>query len=380
MKILTAIYTIKKGGYYDRFLMMVDSFLERKCEVHCLSLKPVPIKNPFFHNYVVFYPFQNKESLLSKTAVVLLFPLCSIWIGFKNKIDIIIAFGSVYGLILIFAKFLLHKPMITFIRGYSSNNILNLHKIIECFIIKKSNKIIVNNKPLYNNILQFLNKERKKTVDLLYNNINQINIQTGKSEREKIISKYRIPIDSTLIITAGIINRNKNVDTLIKCLSKINLKNIYLIIAGDSSSDKDLQYLKYLKSLSKNLEIVDKIIFTGWLKKEDLWRTYHVTDLFVLPSLKEGMPNALLEALSLGLPCIGSRIPGIQDILKYDELLFDPLNEEMLAKKIRDILFDQHFLKRVKTLCEERKKEFIFDWKEKVFQIVTQEVSSVKIS
>ncbi|MEM2117376.1 MAG: glycosyltransferase, partial [Thermoplasmata archaeon] len=118
----------------------------------------------------------------------------------------------------------------------------------------------------------------------------------------------------------------------------------------------------------------------GWLEKDELWKIYLGSDIFILPSLNEGMPNALLEALGLGLPCIGSRIPGIQDILKYDELLFDPLNEEMLAQKVRDILFNHHFLQRVKTLCEERMKEFIFDWKEKVFQIVTQEVSSVKVS
>jgi glycosyltransferase involved in cell wall biosynthesis len=83
------------------------------------------------------------------------------------------------------------------------------------------------------------------------------------------------------------------------------------------------------------------------------------------------MPNAMLEALGSGLPCMGSSIPGIRDILQYDELLFDPLNEKALANKIELIFSDHQFLDRVKKLCQERKEAFLFDWKEKLFQMVT---------
>ncbi len=95
-------------------------------------------------------------------------------------------------------------------------------------------------------------------------------------------------------------------------------------------------------------------------------------DLFVLPSRSEGMPNAMLEALGADLACIGSNIPVVKDILKYDELMFDPLDVEALANKIRDIFSDVLLFEKVKYLCQERKKVFLFDWKETLFQIVTR--------
>ncbi len=47
------------------------------------------------------------------------------------------------------------------------------------------------------------------------------------------------------------------------------------------------------------------------------------------------MPNAMLEALGLDLPCLGSNIPGIKDILQYDELLFDPFDVESFSSEFK---------------------------------------------
>ena len=83
------------------------------------------------------------------------------------------------------------------------------------------------------------------------------------------------------------------------------------------------------------------------------------------------MPNVILEALGIDLPCLGSNIPGINDILHYEELLFDPMDEEAIAQKIRLVLSEGPFFDQIRKLCEERKKVFEFDWSEKIFQIVT---------
>lgn len=78
----------------------------------------------------------------------------------------------------------------------------------------------------------------------------------------------------------------------------------------------------------------------------------------------------MLEALGSDLPCIGSNIPGIRDILQYEELMFDSLNEKAIVQKIWRFFSDNEFYKKLKCLCQERKKVFLFDWKEKVFQMV----------
>ena len=98
-------------------------------------------------------------------------------------------------------------------------------------------------------------------------------------------------------MTAGILNRGKNIETLIKSLSKIEIESVYLLIVGDGSTEADLRYKDSLQGLAKTLGVDKTVIFTGWREKEELWKIYLLSDLFVLPSLSEGMPNAMLEAL-----------------------------------------------------------------------------------
>jgi glycosyltransferase involved in cell wall biosynthesis len=90
-----------------------------------------------------------------------------------------------------------------------------------------------------------------------------------------------------------------------------------------------------------------------------------------MPSTSEGMPNAMLEALGVDLPCIGSNIAGINDILQYKELMFDPLDEKAIAEKIQGFFSDRQFFDKVKRLCQERKDVFVFDWEERVFETIT---------
>ena len=177
-------------------------------------------------------------------------------------------------------------------------------------------------------------------------------------------------------MTAGILNRGKNIEMLIKCLPRIGMDNSSLFIIGDGSSKEDSSYINGLRGLTRRLSLDHRVIFTGWLEKEELWRIYPAADLFILASKVEGMPNALLEALGLGVPCIGSRIPGIIDILQHEELMFDPLNEEAIANKVRRAFSDIQYSNYIVSLCRERKEAFIFDWKERVFLLATQGILS----
>jgi glycosyltransferase involved in cell wall biosynthesis len=184
--------------------------------------------------------------------------------------------------------------------------------------------------------------------------------------------KYGIPENAKVLVTAGILNRGKNIEMLINCFPRIGIKNLYLLVVGDGSTKADVQYRDFLKARAKELNVEERVIFTGWVEKEELWKIYLASDLFILPSLSEGMPNALLEALGVGLSCMGSNIPGIKDILHYEDLMFDPLEEESLLQKIQRFFSDRQFFDKVKRLCQERKDVFVFDWKERAFEMIMQ--------
>lgn len=380
MKMMTAMYTIRRGGAYDRFIMMVEAFLERGWEVHCLSLTPIPIKHSFFYNHRMYFPFKKADGMMAKLSVLFIFPVWAVWVGWRNRIDLIIAFGSLYAFIYFLSKITLKKPMVTLIRGNSSFSLKMqglgkyfqyLNRMVENIGLRFSDRIITNNIAVRDEILKRSGKWKQTDVQLLNNNIPPISIRNPEDISETK-EKYGIPENAKVLVTAGILNPGKNIELLINCLPQIRMENLYLLIVGDSSTETNFRYKNSLQVLARKFGVEKKIVFTGWLEKEDLWKIYLASDLFVLPSLSEGMPNAMLEALGCGLPCIGSDIFGIRDILNDEQLIFDLHDEKTLRDKIQQYFTDQQSFDKVKRLCLGRKDTFTFDWKEKVFGMITE--------
>ena len=84
-------------------------------------------------------------------------------------------------------------------------------------------------------------------------------------------------------------------------------------------------------------------------------------DIFVLPSLKEGLPYVVLEAGLAGLPVVASNVGGVPEIIENgkDGLLVPPANPEELAKAIKKLIGDKNLRENLaKNLCEKITKEF----------------------
>ncbi len=86
----------------------------------------------------------------------------------------------------------------------------------------------------------------------------------------------------------------------------------------------------------------DRIVFTGWQPRQALPQLYREANLFILPSRHEGMPNALLEAMSSGLPAIASRIAGNEELVQDGRtgLLFPAEDIVALREALRVLLID----------------------------------------
>jgi len=374
------MYTLKRGGAYDRFIMMVEAFLDRQCEVHCLSLTPIQIPHPGYHNHVISLPFRVGSGLITKSMVFILFPIYSLLIGWRERVNLFVSFGLLYAFLQTIPKWVLKKPMVTLIRGNASFGLktqdpskyfLWLNKIIEYLGLMFSNRVITINKAIQEEMIQITRNRKKIKVDVLYNNIPSIpDIKPEDVSQTKV--QLGIPQEAKVLVTAGVINNGKNIEILIKCISQIRINSLFLLIIGEGSTKTDFRYQNYLKELTTKLGLNKKVIFTGWLKKEKLWKIFRASDLFILPSRSEGMPNVLLEALGCDIPCLGSNISGIRDILYHGVLMFDPFDAETLARKIGCFLSDRAFFSKISQLCQERKERFIFDWKQAAFKIIIE--------
>jgi glycosyltransferase involved in cell wall biosynthesis len=101
---------------------------------------------------------------------------------------------------------------------------------------------------------------------------------------------------------------------------------------------KEGESLQVLVSRATELGIRDHIIFAG--SQEDAVRFMSIFDVFVLSSLYEGLPIALLEAMSAGVPPVATAVGGVPEVVRdgVDGFLVEPKKPEMLAQKIGDLL------------------------------------------
>ncbi|MBL7199902.1 MAG: glycosyltransferase family 4 protein [Anaerolineae bacterium] len=142
------------------------------------------------------------------------------------------------------------------------------------------------------------------------------------------------------VVYVGRLSLVKNLALLIDAVALIREPKVRLVIVGAG------ELRGQLEAHAADRGIVCE--FAGVLPHEELPRVLNDADVFVLPSSREGHPKALLEAMSCGLPCVGSDVPGIRDVLRHNEtgLLCD-LSERDLADKITQLLVDTDLARRL---------------------------------
>lgn len=191
--------------------------------------------------------------------------------------------------------------------------------------------------------------------DILYGFADQVVVQTeaNKSYFKKLTKKTEViynPVDlkeytgaalkvskEKIIVTAGRLMPQKNQKMLIDAYAAVIKKypEYQLVIYGEGSYRADLEnYVKMLK-------LKEKILFPGSVT--DLYDKIKTADLFILSSDYEGMPNALIEAMCLGLPVISTKVSGATDLIKHGEngLLVEVGNVKELEDAIETMLSEE---------------------------------------
>jgi glycosyltransferase involved in cell wall biosynthesis len=144
-------------------------------------------------------------------------------------------------------------------------------------------------------------------------------VNEGKTLLRK---KYGLPEESLMLLYVGVVDERKNVKWLIEEWERLspNYPGFLVVVGPVSREDRDLSLYKSLKDYENTLRgKLFMIQYTDWI--EDFYR---MADMFILPSMNEGMPNVILEAMSTGLPCLANKVSGAEDIINGENgLLFD---------------------------------------------------------
>lgn len=169
------------------------------------------------------------------------------------------------------------------------------------------------------------------------------------SEKVEARRKCRLPQDALIVLYVGRLEGMKGVDVLLKGWSRLpeeQLSYYRLLLVGDGPERKNLERLAETLNISSSIKILGE--------QSEVLPFYQSAELFVLPSRTEGLSNALLEAMSAGLPVIASEVGGAKDLIVEQEngFFFRSEDEQELAAKLCLLLADPNL--RAKFGCGAR--------------------------
>jgi glycosyltransferase involved in cell wall biosynthesis len=161
-----------------------------------------------------------------------------------------------------------------------------------------------------------------------------VDFYSHKSYHRPTASQYSISKSDFVIISVVNMIEVKGIEVLIEAFIKSKIQNGKLLLVGGDNNNYALKLKeKYVSSFPE-------IIFTG--KQLEVKNYLSIADVFVIPTKnegkREGMPMAPVEAMSMGVPVIGSKVSGINDILEgFEECLFEAGNVDELTANLQEI-------------------------------------------
>ena len=216
------------------------------------------------------------------------------------------------------------------------NHYNKLGKIIAPLMFVKTKKAIINAKEVMYVTNQFLQK-RYPTKGESFACSDVILVKQPKQTLEERNNRYLAstnnrPIKLYTVANVGL--KLKGQKYVIDALYKLNRNNI--------SSNKYQYYLigsgsnEYLKKYAKEKNLEKDVIFLGSMSHDDIFRELRNADIYIQPSLTEGMPRSVIEAMSVGLPVIATMVGGNSELID-PEMTFKRKNVKQLVNILRNL-------------------------------------------
>lgn len=170
----------------------------------------------------------------------------------------------------------------------------------------------------------------RNAVNISYSDVNlEPSVFEEKNIRkDNLIEKEVI----NFLMVGSLEQRYKGFDIALRAISQLKINKKFTInIVGEGI------YLEELKELARELNLSEAINFCGKVSREEVLRLMTLCDIFLMPSRTEGLPRALIEAMAMGAPAIGSNVGGIPELLDKN-FIFENENYTQLSKIISEVI------------------------------------------
>lgn len=381
-----------KGGE-ERFLKYFSDFLEnrnirftiissitRSDNPHVIGVGIRPFRLPL----VGLTPYSLLFSLIAGMRIILMnkhrsFSLIhSIDTGYSGLAGLFAS--KVLGL-----KFIVHSHccraralgLIVLLRSGMTKHFISPYERFESFI----DKIVSRNADLVmvvsNEIKQYISHLRvpSEKIVTIPMGIKTSCFESEPKDRKEVRCELGIPESAFVIGYIGRIETpNKRLDTLVKAFSIIRNRtymNSYLLIVGNSDHKK-------LENRVKKMGI-SSVILTGFRK--DIGRMLAALDVFVLPSLSEGCPFSLLEAMAAGKAIATSDIPSLREIVENgkEALLFDPKDVSALVRALSRLYHERDLREKLGEKAKKKVRQYEKDSVLKKILVIYEKTVSAHI-
>lgn len=271
---------------------------------------------------------------------------------FKDKIDLIHSLGYVTPL------FTNTKKVVSILdinyKGHSNNmspskrfllgSMVNLSAIF-------SNKIITISEFSKKQIVKYTQAKENKIIVTLLSGSSDLSSNENVDVYE-VLEKYNI--FNEYIIAFSSPSPHKNIERLIDAVSEIlkNKSNLKLVLVGHQHKSESL-----IKVIRKN-NLLDYVIFTGFVPDEDIHPLISNAKLFVFPSLYEGFGIPLLDAQACQIPVVSSNAGSLTEVGGEGVLYFDPENITEITEMILKAIDDNQLSKSIVAKGIENREKF----------------------
>lgn len=359
-RVLTCYYRPKPGGFCTRYFRAINALLDKGCEVHYLAVVRFPIDRSNCHFHRFPWPRNRTDTLFFWAVFHILAPFILTYLGFRWRITHCFAFGANYGCFLQPLRMIKQTPLVLFLRGdslahHGTRNspdwLMGLELLIEGLAINHIRVYCVSD---------FLGQRlaarhrwlRPLSIAILRNDINL------KSPVKKPSMGDRLRLGCV-----GMLEPHKNQALLIDVLSRLNNDTVTLDIFG-VGPDRDR-----LIGMAKRLGIQPQVNLRGWIDANRIWQEI---DLLLMPSLYEGCPNAVLEAMGHSIPVLASEIPAHREILPETSCLPADIAEAWYIR-LKPIADNPN--KEAILLLEsqsEKMDRMVFDWDKNICDAIIE--------
>ena len=364
--IISLYYKHKAGGFTTRLYKAWTGLANADYRVIYIASEELPVVHEKIQAHLIRCKAREGSALFW-----LEYSLKAIFaarrIAKQESIDSFLVFSFFYSALALLAGWGREINTLVFIRAddlhdatfkTSASFRTRVHQWLERFSMKYAAIVVATNHDMMK-VLKHRNPEARAQLDTLPNNI--VNADTDYSS-----PRYSEKDDVFRFVTTAVLNERKNLMYALKALQTMTMTNWeYYIIGADVEKTG---YGQQLEAFVQAHNLEDKVKMLGW--QDNASEQVARCDLFILPTTMEGSPNALLEALGTRIPCMGSDIPEVAELLAFPELVFDLNDPADLGQRLDKFCREQAYRDHLSTLSLKCRERYVFDWEQRVIQFV----------